>query len=271
MMELADFLTGRSDLDLDHAALLLATVEYPGLDIAWFLQLLDFHAAELGGRLRGIGGGQAFVSVANAYLFGELELHGNTDDYYNPSNSCLNDVLTARHGIPITLSVVYLEIARRLGKPAFGIGMPGHFLIQYDDGSYSTYIDPFHQGRLLDVVDCVEMARSIAGVELARDPSVLARVGKRQIVARMINNLRGIYFSRRMHRKALSILDLLIAVDPGSADEYKQRGIVYLQLEQLRKAKADLERYLTLSPTAQDRAEIEKQLTALRRWVVGLN
>lgn len=271
MTELADFLTGRADLDLDHAALLLATVEYPALDIACHLQLLDFHAAELGGRSRGVRDGAGFVRAANQYLFAELEFRGNTEDYYNPSNSCLNDVLKARFGIPITLAVVYLEIARRLDKPAFGIGMPGHFLIQYDDGFYSTYIDPFHGGRLLDAVDCVEMARTIAGEDLSRQPSVLARVTSRQILARMINNLRGIYFSRRMYRKALQILDLLIAVNPASADEHKQRGMVLLHLEQGQRARADFERYLELNPEAADRADVEKQIAVLRKWIAGMN
>jgi regulator of sirC expression with transglutaminase-like and TPR domain len=254
MQALSDLLAGRdTGIELDEAALLLARIEFPGLDIEPFLQILDSYAAELDGRPGG------FVAAANQYLFEELGFTGNAADYYNPANSCLNEVLASKTGIPITLSVVYLEIARRLAKPVFGIGQPGHFIVQYDDGFYSTYIDVFHGGRLLGAKDCVE------------NPSMLARVDKRQIVARMINNLRGIYFSREAHRKTLQILDLLLAADPNSAEEYKQRGITHLRLEQTRAAKADLERYLDLAPDAPDRAAVEKQLASLTRWMVGMN
>src|SRR6266851_3953288 len=201
MKELSDFLAGRADMNLDQAALLLATIEFPDLDTGTFLRILDSYALDLAGRMRdGVG----FVSTANQYLFEELGFAGNTADYYNPANSCLNEVLTSKTGIPITLSVVYLEIARRLSRPVFGIGLPGHFVVQYDDGLYSTYIDPFHGGALLDAAQCHELAQTDG------NPAALARVNTRHIVARMINNLRGIYFARGAHRKTLQILNLLI-------------------------------------------------------------
>jgi regulator of sirC expression with transglutaminase-like and TPR domain len=263
MRELSDFLAGRAtDLHLDKAALLLATIEFPGLDIELFLRILDSYASELAGRL---GTRSGFVQVANQYLFDELGFSGNQADYYNPANSCLNEVLTSRTGIPITLSVVYMEVARRLAMPVFGIGLPGHFIVQYDDGSYSTYIDAFHGGKLLAAADCYELAGA------SENPALLARVDNRQIVVRMINNLRGVYFSREAHRKTVQILNLLLEADPDSAEEYKQRGIAQLQMEQTRAAKADFERYLELAPDAPDREQVEKQLTALKRWLVGMN
>ncbi|HTM47547.1 MAG TPA: transglutaminase-like domain-containing protein [Bryobacteraceae bacterium] len=261
--ELSDFLAGRGrNLDLDEAALHLATVEFPGLDSEPFLEILDSYAAELGNRLRA---GQSFIPAANQYLFTEMGFAGNSADYYNPSNSCLNEVLTSRTGIPITLSVVYMEVARRLGQPVFGIGLPGHFIVQYDDGLSGIYLDPFHEGRVLEPSDCYELAGA------GPDPSLLARVDKRQIVIRMINNLRGIYFSRGAHRKTVQILNMLLDADPEAAEEYKQRAIAYLHMEQTRAAKTDFERYLELRPEAADRGQIEKQLTALKRWLVGMN
>jgi regulator of sirC expression with transglutaminase-like and TPR domain len=260
MQELSDFLSGRSaTMRLDEAALLLARIEFPGLDGSPFLEILDCYAKELDAR----GGG--FVAAANRYLFDELGFAGNDADYYNPANSCLNEVLVSKTGIPITLSVVYLEIARRLAKPVFGIGLPGHFIVQYDDGRNSTYIDPFHGGKLLAADDCY----ALAGIPA--DPALLARVDKRQIVARMINNLRGIYLSRGAHRKSLQILNILLAANPNSAEEHKQRGITYLQMEQTRSAKADLERYLELAPDAPDRAAVKEQVASLTRWMVGMN
>lgn len=260
---LSDLLAGRgNDIHLDEAALLLAQIEYPGLDVAPSLRLLDSYAGELSARLRAGGN---FVAAANRYLFDELGFTGNAADYYSPANSCLNQVLESRTGIPITLSVIYMEIARRLGKPVFGIGLPGHFIVRYRDPFTSTYIDSFHGGRLLDEAACYELAGA------PPDPALLAPVDKRQIIARMINNLSGIYFSRGAHRKTLQILNLLLEANPFSAEEYKQRGMTHLQMEQTRAAKADFERYLELAPKAPDRAEVEKQLIALRRWLVGMN
>ena len=261
--ELSDYLAWRgTDLHLDEAALLLATIEYPGLEIDPSLRILDSYAAELGARLREWAD---FVPMTNHFLFNELGFAGNSADYYSVTNSCLNDVLTSKTGIPITLSVVYLEVARRLAKPVFGIGLPGHFVVQYDDGLYSTYIDPFHGGALLDASACHELAKTDG------NPAALAHVNDRQILARMINNLRRIYFSRGAHRKMLQILSLLIEVDPDSAEQYKQRGITYVQMEQTRAATADFERYLELAPDSPDRAEVEKQVSALKRWLVGMN
>jgi regulator of sirC expression with transglutaminase-like and TPR domain len=260
MQELADFLTGRAAaMRLDEAALLLARIEFPGLDGSPFLRILDSYAEELAAR------DGDFVASANQYLFKELGFAGNHADYYNPANSCLNEVLVSKTGIPITLSVVYLEIARRLSKPVFGIGLPGHFIVQYDDGRNSAYIDPFHGGKLLAADDCYELTGTPA------DPALLARVDKRQILARMINNLRGIYLSRGAHRKSLQVLNLLLAANPNAAEEYKQRGMIYLQMEQTRAAKADLERYLELAPDAPDRAAVKEQVASLTRWMVGLN
>jgi len=159
-----------------------------------------------------------------------------------------------------------MEIARRLERPVFGIGLPGHFIVQYDDGHYSTFLDPFHGGALLTPDQCYEMAQANGN-----DPRVLLPVDKRQILFRMINNLRGIYFSRRSYSKALQVMNLLIDASPDIAEHYKQRGLVYLQMKQMRAARADLQRYLEMSPEAPDRAEMEKQLLSVMRWMATLN
>jgi len=269
---LSDLLAGSRDaVELDAAALLVATIEYPGLEISRYCRVIDQHAEILSRRL-GLGSdGRDFVLAVNAYLFEELGFRGNTTDYYNPANSCLNDVLTLRTGIPITLSVLYLEIARRLDRPVRGIGLPGHFVVRYDDGAFQTYIDPFHGGRLLDAGDCLDVARSVSRGAAPFDCSVLAPVTNRQIVTRILNNLRSIYFARRAHRKALAVLNLLIEANPLSPEEYKQRGLVYQQTGRMREARADFERYLALAPNAADRAEVETQVGSLRRWQVRLN
>ena len=264
--ELKDLLAGRNDaMDLDRAALALATIEFPGLDADPYLQRLDAFAAEIAHRVD-LSNGPAFVNGMNRYLLDEAGLKGNADDYYNPHNSCVNRVLDTGLGIPITLSLVYIEVARRLAKPVHGIGLPRHFIVQYDDGEYSTFIDPFHEGDLLTVADCYVLA----GLS-EPDASILAPAGKRQILFRMIKNLRGIYFSRQAYNKAMTVLDLLIEVNPHCVDEYKQRALLYLHGNHLKAARADLTEYVQRAPEADDRAEMEEQVRIITRRMAALN
>jgi regulator of sirC expression with transglutaminase-like and TPR domain len=265
-MQLKNLLAGTSgEMDLDRAALTLATIEFPGLEMENCLGTLDAFANEIGLRARG-GNGRDYVDAVNHFLFDEMGLRGNEEDYYDPYNSCLNEVISRRVGIPITLSVLYMEISRRLERPVFGIGLPGHFVVQYNDGKYSTFIDPFHGGELLSADQCYDRAQMAIG-----DPRVLAPVDKRQIIYRMINNLRGIYFSRRRYAKAMQVMDLLIDVSPTLPDLRKQRAQLYLQMQDMRAARGDLETYLRLSPAAEDKETIEAQLKSVVRWLASLN
>ncbi len=255
-----------TDVELDVAALEIARIEYPDLDPAQYLQLLDRHAFEIATRADDLSDGRNFVETANAYLFGELRLEGNNTNYYSAENSCLNRVLDTSLGIPITLSLVYMEVARRLAKPVHGIALPGHFVIQYDDGDYATFIDPFHGGMLIDLDGC----RALARME-ALDASVLAPVDRRTMVMRMINNLRNVYFSTKATDKALRLLDLLLAADPKAADEHKQRGVALLHLRRIPEAAAAFRRYLELNPNASDKEAIQAQLRSLGHWLASRN
>ena len=263
-------LHGRSAA-LDVAALEMAAIESPGISPAPYLAVLDRIASELGERLNPVLDGPAFVRAANDFLFDELGFQGNQTEYNDPRNSCLNDVLDRRTGLPITLSVVYIEVARRLGRPVVGIGLPGHFVVRYDDGVFSTYIDPFHGGRLLNEEDCRQLARQITGVELSHEPSTLAPVGARYILVRMLNNMRSAYFRAKSFTKAGAVMDLLVDAFPQNADYYKARGVARLRLRQLGGAKGDLEKYLRFSPDAEDRAQVTKQLEVIHRWLAKLN
>ena len=148
---------------LDRAALDLATIHFPDLNPEPFLDQLNDLASRLGDRLRNFNDGRDFVETAQRFLFGELGFHGNEEDFFDPRNSCLNQVLERRTGLPITLSVMYMEIARRLQMPVFGIGLPRHFVLQFDDGNYSTYIDPFNGGRTITARDCFRAGGSGGG------------------------------------------------------------------------------------------------------------
>ena len=272
MDELRQLLLGDSeDVALDVAALQLATIEYPSLQIDPFLALIDSYATEAGERVSERTPGDRFVHTLNEYLFEELGFTGNTADYYNPANSCLNNVLADRTGIPITLSIVYIEVARRLDRTVFGIGLPGHFLVQYYDDTFTAFIDPFHGGRLLFDQECFELARQVTGLDVSQTPGVLRPVTKRHILVRMLNNLRAAYFRLQNPNKAIAVLNLLIEAMPESAEEYKQRGVCLAQVQQYKAARRDFEAYLTLLPDAPDRKQVEAQIARIGGWLSKLH
>lgn len=258
-----------TDVTLDIAALQMAAIETPGLDPARYLTALDRMAAELASRFSNKPDGARFVRTLNTYLFDELNFSGNEAAYYDPRNSCLDQVLDRRIGIPITLSVVCIEIARRLERPVSGVGLPGHFVVRYDDGKYAAYIDPFHRGALLSEGDCLRMAHEITGEEA--EASALAPVGTRYILVRMLNNLRSSYFRSKQYEKVATVMDLLVEAFPVNGEYYKARGVARLNLRKFAAAKSDLETYLKHQPDAEDRKEITEQLEAIHRWLGRLN
>jgi regulator of sirC expression with transglutaminase-like and TPR domain len=251
---------------LDRAALELATLGTPDLQPEPFLDQLNEMASQLADRMRNFNDGRDFVETAQRYLFGELGFHGNQQDFFDPGNSFLNQVLERRTGIPITLSVMYMEIARRLAMPVFGIGLPRHFVIQFDDGNYSTYIDPYHGGRTITVQECF----ALAGAKVA-DPILLRRASKKQIAMRMLQNLRGVYLRRRDWARAVDTLDLLLLGAPELSGLLKQRGLLHMELKRFQAARRDLERYLAMEPAAADREEIRKQIRAIHAWLARVN
>ena len=251
---------------LDRAALDVASIHFPGLEPEPFLKQLNELAARLGDRLRNFNDGRDFVETAQRFLFGELGFHGNEEDYFDPRNSCLNQVLERRTGLPISLSVMYMEIARRLQMPVYGIGLPNHLVIQFDDGNYSTFIDPFHGGRLITPRECF----ALAGAPVF-DPMLLQRVTKKQIAMRMLQNLHRVYVQRKDYERAVSTLDLMISGAPETGQWYKYRGLLLAEIRHWQAARRDFEKYLAMEPEAPDREEIEKQLRALRQWSARLN
>ncbi len=258
------------NIRLDRAALELATIQFPELEVEPTLQRLNELASHLGDRLRNFNDGRDFVETAQRYLFQELGFHGNEEDYFDPLNSCLNQVLERRTGIPVTLSVMYMEIARRLAMPVFGIGLPRHFVIQFDDGKYATFIDPFHGGRTITPRECF----ALAGARVA-DPSLLRRVSNRNIIRRMLQNLHSGYLRRKDWTRAVRTLDLLILAAPEKSHEMaaalKLRGLLLIELKRFQESRADFEKYLALEPAAADREEIQNQIVQIHRWLARNN
>jgi regulator of sirC expression with transglutaminase-like and TPR domain len=258
-------------IDLAEAALLIAKEEYPDLEVARYLSRLDAMAAEFHDRVGNGPDVHRLIAGLGDYLFREQGFHGNTNDYYDPRNSFLNDVLDRRMGIPITLSTVYMEVGRRLGVRLHGVGMPGHFLVKYVGTSEEIVIDPFHGGAILSPADCQHLLDQISGREVAFEQRFLSVVGTRQILARMLTNLKLIYFNSHAYAKALGMVDRLLILDPRAATEVRDRGLLCCQLNRYPEAMADLERYLKLAPAAEDAEVIRDHLRAIRQRESSMN
>jgi len=259
-------------IDLAGAALALARIEYPELDVDCYAQQFNQLASKVKRGLRATPSARETIAMLNRVLFDEEGFRGNGNDYYDPRNSFLNDVLDRKLGIPITLSVVYMEVARRIGFPVAGTGMPGHFLLKhYDVLSGEIIIDAFNRGRVLTVADCHSRLNEIYRGELEFKPEFLHPVTRREILARMLNNLRQIYFNQRDFRKGLRVLDLLLVLPPRSAEMLRERALVRLNLDQYLGAAQDLANYLKLCPDAPDAEDVHETLDMVRQLLARLN
>jgi regulator of sirC expression with transglutaminase-like and TPR domain len=261
-----------ASIDLAAATLAIARIEYPLLDVSYYLERLGALADRVRSRMRSNPTAREAIARLNSILFDEEGLRGNRDDYYDPRNSFLNDVLDRKLGIPISLSVIYMDVARRVGFPVVGTGMPGHFLLKhYDAMSGEILIDPFNRGRLVGRAECQQRLDEIYSGQVELKPEFTQAVTHRDILTRVLNNLRQIYFTRRDLSKGLAILDLLLAIPPQSADMLRERGLVRLTLEQYLGAAKDLGRYLQLQPEAPDAEDVGETLEMLRQLLARLN
>ncbi len=260
-------------IDLGHASLLIAREEYPDLDIRGYLERLDEMGREIRGRLKGTEGAKSQIAHLNRLLFEEMGFRGNREEYHDPRNSFLNDVLDRRIGIPITLSTIYLEVGRRIGCPLAGVAFPGHFLVRYDgpEPLPDLLIDPFNHGQLLTEEECRARIAEMYKGQLEYRPEFLRPAPNREILERMINNLKWIYQQRRDFHMALKVQQLLLCAAPDRPEEIRDRGLILHRLALLSEAAADLERYLTLAPEAPDAPQIRERLTELKRLAQRMN
>ena len=255
-------------IDLGRAALTIALADYPDLDISSYLRRIDELAVAVGQRCG--AGADIFRSVAalNYVLFSEQGFRGNRDAYYDAENSFLNRVIERKTGIPITLSVLYMEVAQRIGLNFNGVGFPGHFLVKTAIDSNEIVIDPFNGGEIKSPKDLDQMLREMYGGKVGLRPEFLAPVTRKQILLRMLGNLKAIYGRGDALVKMLAALDRLIILDPDAVEEVRDRGAVYLRLECYGQAKDDFETYLRLAPDARDAAAIRDQLVDLAKHSV---
>jgi regulator of sirC expression with transglutaminase-like and TPR domain len=253
-------------LDLGRAALAIAESEYPRLDTTAYLARIDELAIAVTKHLTGAESApHRSIAALNYVLFQQCAFRGNRDDYFDAKNSFLNEVIDRRIGIPITLSVLYMEVARRIGLPLLGVGFPGHFLVKYLDDREEIIIDPFNGGDIRTPDSLQQLLAGLYGKPVALSPQLLDPVTKRQILRRMLNNLKFVYLRQRDFVKALAALDRMTIAEPNLAEDLRERGQVYLALEYFPQAKADFESYLRLAPDAPDAEKIRDQLVDLAR------
>ncbi|MFN8007166.1 MAG: transglutaminase-like domain-containing protein [Terriglobia bacterium] len=252
-------------MDLAKAAMLIALDEYPELDIPVYLKGIDELALKIADHIPFADVSQPLrvIEEMNRVLFDMEGFNGNSENYYDPRNSFLNEVLDRRTGIPISLSVLYMEIGHRLGLRIEGVGMPGHFLVKLTVTGMPLYFDPFNRGERLNEDDCRRKLKLLYGDDFVFEPSCLNPVTKAQILLRMLTNLKSIYFGREDYRKALPVLEKMLLIQPHSAVDIRDRGVAHYKLNQLSRAITDWSHYLAINPTAEDREETRKNINLL--------
>ena len=251
------------NIDLAKASLYYAQVEYPDLKNQIYLDYLDSIATEIDANIIKDRYPLQIIKAINDYLFEQLNFRGNNQDYYNPENSYINKVIDRKKGIPITLSVIYLEIAKRLSFPMVGIGMPGHFIIRPDFEDAGIFVDVFNRGEILFTQDCEAKLSQIYQKEVKLEPHFLAPVSNHQILARMLNNLKQIYLHQRQFNKVLSIIEGILIIFPHNPYEIRDRGLLCYEMARWQQATQDLQFYLNALPDAEDAPMIKMLLNKI--------
>ncbi|MDJ0691151.1 MAG: transglutaminase-like domain-containing protein [Xenococcaceae cyanobacterium MO_188.B32] len=247
-------------INLAKASLFYARAEYSNLDVDKYISILDAMAEEISRRLPEERYPLKIMKAINNYLFTELGYRGNNQSYYDPRNSFLNNVIDRRTGIPITLSVIYLEIAKRIDFSMVGVGMPGHFLVRPTFQDSGIFVDAFNQGEIMFKQDCLNKLKKLYEKPIKLEKSFFAPVNSRQILLRMLTNLKYIYLSNKQLSKSIDIISGILMLYPDNPKELRDRGLVYYQLDKPKQAFQDLECYLAILPNAEDAMVIRKLL-----------
>jgi len=274
-------LVSREDdrIELARACLQIAEDAYPGLDVDGYVGEIDRHAKRLRARLALDALMEDRVIALNEFLFDEMGFSGNTDDYYDPRNSYLNEVIDRRTGIPITLAVLYMEIGRRIGLPFAGVSFPGHFLVRMPLRGGTLVLDPFSGGvpqpedELRERLKRVIPREALGGVPVAELPleQFLEPASNRQILARLLRNLKGVYREKDQPERLLAVLNRMVVVAPDAPAELRDRGFVYQRLECWRPALRDFADYLEREPDAADQDEVRARMVDLTLRCARLN
>ena len=254
-----------NQINLAEAALLLARLEYPELDVSSYMKRIHKLADEVRSRLPENPNAGDTLNQLNQVLFVENGFEGNSDHYYDPRNSFLNDVLDRKLGIPISLSILYIELGQELGLPLAGVSFPGHFLVKLEIDNGAIVLDPYFGGISLSEDDLEERLQEFYGDELKRHHfyGLLATSTNKEIIVRVLRNLRNLYMQEGHWEKALTMADYMVDLDDDKADALRARGAIYEQLECSASALQDYKHYLTVSPNAMDMGDIRNRIIQL--------
>ena len=266
-------------IDLARACLMIAEDAYPGLAVDRYLGDIERMAIRVRAQLPAGGAAEERIVALNQYLFGDLGYVGNTEDYYDPRNSYLNEVIDRRTGIPITLAIVYMEVGRRVGLPLAGISFPGHFLVRLKLRRGMVVLDPFSGGAPVAEDELRERLRRVVpegatdNVPVSELPleQFLEPATNRQILARVLRNLKGIYRDSGKPERMLDVLNRMLVVAPEASGELRDRGFVYHKLECYRAALKDLSDYVEREPDAPDGDEVRVRMMELSGLCARLN
>jgi regulator of sirC expression with transglutaminase-like and TPR domain len=256
---------------LDRAALIMALEEYPSLDIQSYLRRLDTFAARAEALIGADRTATSVIQSINEVLFVQEGLRGNAEDYYDPRNSYLNEVLDRRLGIPISLSVIYMEIAKRIDFSIRGVGFPGHFLMKHAAKDRDIIVDAFNLGRILTPNDCQELLDKTYNGTVSMNAALFQPMEKRSIITRMLYNLKGVYMQKEQHQKALSAIERILMLNPWTPSEVRDRGLLYMQTGLFAKALVDLDAYLIHTTMPEDGSYLQNHIKMLRGIVCAPN
>jgi regulator of sirC expression with transglutaminase-like and TPR domain len=261
-------------IDLPRGALLISALLQPGLDPELYLRRLESLSIAAVASVPRDAPLPARILALNRFLFDEEGFSGNLDDYYDPRNSFLDQVLERRTGIPITLSLLFVEVARQVGIPAFGVGFPGHFLVRVGKGGSTLVLDPFARGRSLGEEELDRRLADVYGegaLTIRTNPAVLRAATRREILVRMLANLKAIYTRQGDLQRALVTVDAILTLTPDSADDLRDRGLMYRELGYLPAALADLRRFGALSDDGESIAALGPILAELEAGSVRVH
>ncbi|MGB8338888.1 MAG: tetratricopeptide repeat protein [Burkholderiales bacterium] len=254
-------------IPLAETALLIAHLLAADTDVALYLKKLQAMQAELANSISPGAGAKEKIAALNTYLFDEMEYQGNELDYYNPWNSYLSAVIDSKAGIPITLSILYMELGQAIGLDLRGVNFPGHFLVMLAGEKYRVVLNAFNHGEAVsddELRGFLAAAQGGATGASANLDELIQPASHRGILMRLLRNLKKVYFDEDDIELAIETIDLLLLINPDSAEEYRDRGLIYQQLEAFRASLEDLTRYLELAPNASDAQLVRNMVAELK-------
>lgn len=255
-------------VNLARAALLVAREEYGQLPVEPYLIRLDQLAEEVRDRLDNETAPLVVLRALLQTLFEERDFRGNREAYYDPRNSFLSDVIDRELGVPLTLGMMVLEVGWRLDLPLEGVNFPGHFLVRFRGEAFSLLIDPFDKGTIRFEDQAQELLDRVYGGMVRVRPSFMKRAGRRDMIVRLLTNLKGVYVNVSDHERALAAVERILVIHPTAAAEIRDRGTLLAQMGRTEEALEQLEWYLGYAPEAADAGRI-RQLVDELKWKDG--